>query len=81
MKNTFDNEQFIYPFNADRGELEQYGKDLNSYHESYPPICMLYPQNTEEVAKFAKICHKYKITMIPYSKGTSLEGGALPSNS
>jgi D-lactate dehydrogenase (cytochrome) len=33
-----------------------------------------YPKSTEEVSKIAKICHRYKVPMIGYSGGSSLEG-------
>jgi D-lactate dehydrogenase (cytochrome) len=33
-----------------------------------------YPKSTEEVSTIAKICHKYRVPIIPYSGGSSLEG-------
>jgi D-lactate dehydrogenase (cytochrome) len=38
------------------------------------PVCVAYPQNTEEVSVIAKACHKYRIPMVGFSGGTSLEG-------
>lgn len=37
-------------------------------------MAVAYPKTTAEVAIVAKICHKYRIPMIPFSGGTSLEG-------
>ncbi|KAF2090060.1 D-lactate dehydrogenase mitochondrial precursor [Saccharata proteae CBS 121410] len=37
------------------------------------PVAVAYPRSTEEVSEIAKVCHKYKIPMIPYSGGSSLE--------
>lgn len=38
------------------------------------PIAIVYPNSTEEVSNIAKICHKYKLPMIGFSGGSSLEG-------
>ncbi|KAL3423655.1 glycolate oxidase [Phlyctema vagabunda] len=38
------------------------------------PIAVAYPRSTDEVSKIAKICNKYRIPMIGYSGGSSLEG-------
>ncbi|KAI9863066.1 MAG: hypothetical protein M1824_000754 [Vezdaea acicularis] len=38
------------------------------------PVAVAYPKTTVEVADIAKICYKYRVPMIPYSGGTSLEG-------
>lgn len=37
------------------------------------PVAVAYPKSTEEVSQIAKICHKYRMPMIPYSGGSSLE--------
>ncbi|KAF2021894.1 D-lactate dehydrogenase mitochondrial precursor [Aaosphaeria arxii CBS 175.79] len=37
------------------------------------PVAVAYPKSTEEVSKIAQVCHRYKIPMIPYSGGSSLE--------
>ncbi|ODH36011.1 glycolate oxidase, subunit GlcD [Paracoccidioides brasiliensis] len=38
------------------------------------PVAVAYPRSTEQVSQIAKICHKYRMPMIPYSGGSSLEG-------
>lgn len=38
------------------------------------PVAVAYPKSTEQVSVIARICHKYKIPIIPYSGGSSLEG-------
>ncbi|CAJ2504536.1 Uu.00g119300.m01.CDS01 [Anthostomella pinea] len=38
------------------------------------PVAVAYPRSTEQVAIIAKICHKYRVPIIPYSGGSSLEG-------
>ncbi|KAI1073304.1 hypothetical protein LB507_010789 [Fusarium sp. FIESC RH6] len=38
------------------------------------PVAVTFPSSTEEVAVIAKICHKRRVPMIPYSGGSSVEG-------
>ncbi|KLO84592.1 putative D-lactate dehydrogenase (cytochrome) [Fusarium fujikuroi] len=38
------------------------------------PVAVAFPKTTEEVAAIAKICHKRRVPMIPYSGGSSVEG-------
>ncbi|CVK96093.1 probable D-lactate dehydrogenase (cytochrome) [Fusarium mangiferae] len=38
------------------------------------PVAVTFPKTTEEVAIIAKICHKRRVPMIPYSGGSSVEG-------
>ncbi|EPE24293.1 FAD-linked oxidase, C-terminal [Glarea lozoyensis ATCC 20868] len=38
------------------------------------PVAVAYPKNTKEVSEIAKVCCKYKVPIIPFSGGTSLEG-------
>lgn len=47
--------------------------EWSSINTSVLPVAVVYPESTEEVSAIAKICHKYKIPIIPYSGGTSLE--------
>ncbi|KAI0011380.1 FAD-linked oxidase-like protein [Xylariaceae sp. FL0662B] len=38
------------------------------------PVAVAYPRSTEQVSSIARICHKYRVPIIPYSGGSSLEG-------
>lgn len=38
------------------------------------PGMVVFPRSTEQVSQVLKICHKYKIPIVPFSGGTSLEG-------
>ncbi|KAH6869695.1 glycosyl hydrolase family 3 N terminal domain-containing protein [Thelonectria olida] len=38
------------------------------------PVAVVYPSSTEDVSKIAKVCHAYRVPMIPYSGGSSVEG-------
>lgn len=44
-----------------------------------PPLCVVLPQNTEEVAAVMRICHAEGVPVVPRGAGTSLAGGALPT--
>ncbi len=43
------------------------------------PLAVILPQTTEEIAEILKYCHEKKIRVVPRGAGTSLCGGALPS--
>jgi len=38
------------------------------------PVAVAYPRSTAEVSTIAGICYKYRVPIIPYSGGSSLEG-------
>ncbi|XHG08741.1 hypothetical protein AWENTII_011834 [Aspergillus wentii] len=38
------------------------------------PVAVVFPTCTEDVAKIAKLCSKYKVPLTPYSGGSSVEG-------
>ncbi|KAI9740010.1 MAG: hypothetical protein M1818_004761 [Claussenomyces sp. TS43310] len=38
------------------------------------PVAIAYPKDTAQVSEIAKICHKYRVPVVPYSGGSSLEG-------
>ncbi|BFZ58230.1 D-lactate ferricytochrome c oxidoreductase [Savitreella phatthalungensis] len=56
-------------------ELERHGISAwSTYNVEERPIAVAFPESTDEVAHIAKVCHKYRLPMIGYSGGTSLEG-------
>lgn len=74
--------QFLAPHQIDDhiDERIQRGKPWNSYHKSqYFPELILLPESTEQVSKIVKLCYKYKVSVIPFGGGTSLEGQTLIS--
>lgn len=52
---------------------EQHGKD-ESFHLPVSPDAVAFAESTEEVSEIVKACAKYKVPVIPYGTGTSLEG-------
>ena len=52
---------------------EQHGTDA-SYHPPAPPDAVAFVRSTEEVSEIVRICSRHKVPVIPYGKGTSLEG-------
>ena len=62
----------------DEAELRAYECDaLTAYR--CPPLAVVLPASTEEVAAALKICHEEGVPVVPRGSGTSLAGGALPT--
>ena len=59
-------------------ELRAYECDaLTAYR--CPPLAVVLPRTTEEVAAVLRVCHRHGIPVVPRGSGTSLAGGALPT--
>ncbi|XP_065065346.1 probable D-lactate dehydrogenase, mitochondrial [Rhopilema esculentum] len=46
-----------------------------SYHESFMPNAVVFPQNVEQVSEVVKVCYSKNVHIIPFGTGTGLEGG------
>lgn len=57
--------------------LEQHSGD-ESYHSASLPDIVVFPATTEEVSKIVKIANQYKMPIVPFGRGTSLEGHVIP---
>ncbi|TCP62822.1 glycolate oxidase [Rhodovulum bhavnagarense] len=44
-----------------------------------PPLAVVLPSSTEEVAAVLRICHEEGVPVVPRGSGTSLAGGAMPT--
>ncbi len=44
-----------------------------------PPLAVVLPRSTEQVAAALRICHAHGVPVVPRGAGTSLAGGALPT--
>src|SRR6201994_1874095 len=58
-------------------EMLPYESDgLTAYRQ--PPMVVVLPDTTEQVAKVLKYCFEQGIKVVPRGSGTSLSGGSLP---
>jgi len=44
-----------------------------------PPLAVVLPRTTEEVAAVVHLCREHRVPIVPRGSGTSLAGGALPT--
>ncbi|KAK3710229.1 D-lactate ferricytochrome c oxidoreductase [Vermiconidia calcicola] len=59
---------------TDEEDLHRHGySERSSINIETLPVAVAYPHTTADVQEIAKCCSKYKIPMIPYSGGSSLE--------
>ena len=59
----------------DDEELKRHGySEWSPSNISTLPVAVVYPKSTKEVSELMKICHKFKVPIIGYSGGSSLEG-------
>ncbi|WP_291993928.1 FAD-linked oxidase C-terminal domain-containing protein [Candidatus Accumulibacter sp. ACC003] len=54
----------------------QHGRD-ESAHPPALPDGVFFAETTDEVAEVAGLCHRYRVPMIPYGVGSSVEGHVL----
>ncbi|OJD39873.1 d-lactate dehydrogenase [Diplodia corticola] len=60
---------------TDPDDLHRHGySDWSTTNVDTLPIAVVYPKSTLDVSSVARVCHKHKIPIIPYSGGTSVEG-------
>jgi glycolate oxidase len=62
----------------DPAETKAYECDALSAYRC-PPLAVVLPHSTEEVAIALKICNEMNVPVVPRGAGTSLAGGALPT--
>eukprot|EP01117_Protostelium_nocturnum_P010765 TRINITY_DN387_c0_g1_i3.p3 TRINITY_DN387_c0_g1~~TRINITY_DN387_c0_g1_i3.p3 ORF type:complete len:504 (+),score=187.75 TRINITY_DN387_c0_g1_i3:225-1736(+) len=57
----------------DESSRQPFGKDF-SFNKGKTPDAVVQPETQDEVRKIVQICSKYKIPIVAYGSGTSLEG-------
>ncbi len=69
-------QHFSTRFTQGESNCLQHGRD-ESVHEPLPPLAVVFAESTEEVALVVTLCAEYKVPMIPYGVGSSVEGHVL----
>lgn len=60
---------------TDPDDLHAHGySEWSTVNTESLPVAVAYPRSTEQVSTIARICHEYRVPIIPYSGGSSLEG-------
>ncbi|KAJ4172100.1 D-lactate ferricytochrome c oxidoreductase [Fusarium falciforme] len=60
---------------TDSDDLLAHGySEWSSVNVDTLPVAVAYPRSTEHVSGIARICHKWKVPIIPFSGGSSVEG-------
>src|SRR5699024_3031181 len=62
----------------DPAETRAYECDALSAYRC-PPLAVVLPATTEEVAEVLRICHEEGVPVVPRGAGTSLAGGSMPT--
>lgn len=60
-----------------------HSKPASSYHDLGPekkPFVVVYPQDEEQICKILEACNRFKMPVVPWGGGTSLEGHLLAPN-
>jgi D-lactate dehydrogenase (cytochrome) len=58
--------------------LEQHGRDEN-FPEVRPPLAVAYAESREDVQTVLEWCRTWRVPLIPFGAGTSLEGALVPA--
>ncbi|KAL6048060.1 2-hydroxy-acid oxidase [Balamuthia mandrillaris] len=53
--------------------LRRHGSDL-TWHPCTPPDVVVFPESTEEISRILQLCNRLGVPVIPFGKGSSLEG-------
>src|SRR5262249_10154561 len=55
---------------------QRHGRDESPY-DTTPPDCVVFPASGAEVAEVVRMCARYRVPVIAYGAGTSIEGHIL----
>ncbi|KAI1196339.1 putative D-lactate protein [Nemania serpens] len=72
IKTVGEDEDII---STDSEELHAHGySEWATVNPDGLPVAVAYPRSTEQVSIISRVCHKYRVPIIGYSGGSSLEG-------
>ncbi|KAH8687913.1 hypothetical protein BGZ60DRAFT_394802 [Tricladium varicosporioides] len=61
----------------DEENIEAHGHfEWSTSNTTVRPVAIITPRTTDEVSRIAKICFKYRVPMIPFGAGSSVEGNS-----
>ena len=63
---------------SDPAETRAYECDALTAYKC-PPLAAVLPSSTQQVSEVLRICHEMGVPVVPRGSGTSLAGGALPT--
>ncbi|RHZ60128.1 uncharacterized protein CDV56_108443 [Aspergillus thermomutatus] len=67
--------EFDDMISTDDEDLRMHGfAEWSSVRVDSLPVAVAYPRSTDHVSAIARICHRWRVPIIPYSGGSSLEG-------
>ncbi|KAF7562909.1 hypothetical protein G7046_g1236 [Stylonectria norvegica] len=59
----------------DESDLEEHGySEWSTSNSDVRPVAVILPKTTEGVSAIARICSSYRVPMVPYGAGSSVEG-------
>jgi D-lactate dehydrogenase (cytochrome) len=69
--------RFGAQYSAALAVREQHGRDESAYTHVPPPAAVVFAESTQDVADAVKLAAQYKVPVIPFGVGSSLEGHLL----
>jgi len=72
LKTRFDQQ-----FSTALAVREQHGRDESAFATMAPPAAVVFAQSTQDVADAVKLASDYRVPVIPFGAGSSLEGHLL----
>ncbi len=61
-------------------DLKSHGRD-EGYEQEFPPACVVYARNKEDVLRTLEVAREYRVPVTPFGAGSGFEGNALPVKS
>ncbi|MBK6631168.1 MAG: FAD-binding protein [Betaproteobacteria bacterium] len=69
-------QRFGKRFSTSQAVRDQHGRD-ESVHPAAAPDAVVFAESTDDVAEAVRLCHTYRVPIIPFGAGSSVEGHLL----